>query len=183
MSARARPGRLTRGLRFRLTVSYALFFTILLALIGFLFRQTLIESLDSQLQEVLEQEWAAMKGYLRIEKNQPHLVLRRQGSRRSHHRSGGCSGLPDHRRAWECSSNPSDTYRGIGIDPPEEITRVSRSRSPSWRTRSNSQGAPFLIRSGVVYDETTASVLRRHRTPAGANNISCSSILPGSTWP
>ena len=56
------PGRkITRGLRFRLTISYAIFFTILLALIGFLFRQTLIESLDSQLREVLEQEWAAVK--------------------------------------------------------------------------------------------------------------------------
>jgi heavy metal sensor kinase len=148
------PGRkITRGLRFRLTISYAIFFTILLALIGFLFRQTLIESLDSQLREVLEQEWAAVKGYLRIEKNQPIWFYDSKDPDEAFivGRLQRVYLLTDeHGNVLESS----DTYRGIGIDPPGEITRVIQEQKPAWRTRFNSQGAPFLIRSGVVYDET-----------------------------
>ena len=61
--------RLTRGLRFRLTASYALLFALLLTGVALLFRVRLANTLDTQVEEELNQEWAAMKGYMRIERN------------------------------------------------------------------------------------------------------------------
>ena len=60
--------RLSRGLRFRLTASYALFFTLLLICVALLFRERLDSTLQKQEQDTLDDQWAAMKGYLRIEK-------------------------------------------------------------------------------------------------------------------
>jgi len=51
--------RFTRGLRFRLAVSYVFFFTILLAFLGVVFRQTLSATFQSQMRSVLEEEWGA----------------------------------------------------------------------------------------------------------------------------
>jgi hypothetical protein len=42
--------RLTRGLRFRLTASYALFFAVLLIAVAGLFRQRLSSELDTQIR-------------------------------------------------------------------------------------------------------------------------------------
>ena len=64
----ARQYHLTRGLRFRLTAGYALLFALLLIGIAALFRERLAYSLNAEAHDVLDQEWAAMKGYLRIEK-------------------------------------------------------------------------------------------------------------------
>src|SRR5687768_13258060 len=58
----------TRGLRFRLTVTYVLFLTLLLSFLGIFFRQTLDSLYDGQLRNVLTEEWGAVRGYLRIEK-------------------------------------------------------------------------------------------------------------------
>src|SRR5580704_2321958 len=60
-----------RGLRFRLTLSYVLFFTVLLIAIGMLFRQTLRSQMEGDLREALEEEWGAAKGYLKIENQRP----------------------------------------------------------------------------------------------------------------
>src|SRR5215469_1584761 len=64
----ARQRHLTRGLRFRLTAGYAMLFAILLIGIATLFRERLAYSLNSEAHDVLDQEWAAMKGYLRVER-------------------------------------------------------------------------------------------------------------------
>src|SRR5262249_41172451 len=61
--------RISRGLRFRLTTSYAVLFTLLLTMVALLFRQHLASALDQQIEEELNTEWAAMKGYMRIELN------------------------------------------------------------------------------------------------------------------
>ncbi|HUA59548.1 MAG TPA: hypothetical protein VML19_12385, partial [Verrucomicrobiae bacterium] len=60
--------RLSRGLRFRLTASYALFFTLLLVGVAMLFRERLDSTLRIEETDALNDQWAAMKGYLRIEK-------------------------------------------------------------------------------------------------------------------
>ena len=61
--------RITRGLRFRLTASYALLFALLLTGVALLFRARLANTLETQVEEDLNQKWAAMKGYMRIERN------------------------------------------------------------------------------------------------------------------
>ncbi|HKE28504.1 MAG TPA: heavy metal sensor histidine kinase [Bryobacteraceae bacterium] len=60
--------RLSRGLRFRLTASYALFFAILLTGIAGLFRESLTTALQNQTDSTLNDYWAAVKGgFLRID--------------------------------------------------------------------------------------------------------------------
>ena len=58
---------ITRGLRFTLTAVYTVVFTLLLVGVILLFRQTLANSLESQSHDDLEQNWAVVKAYLRIE--------------------------------------------------------------------------------------------------------------------
>ena len=58
--------RLARGLRFRLAVSYAVLFTLLLTGLALLFRQNLANALETQIEEELNGDWGAMKGYMRI---------------------------------------------------------------------------------------------------------------------
>ncbi len=60
--------KFTRSLRFRLTLSYVVFFAILLSSLGILFRQVLVSLLDRQARELLEEEWATVNGYLHFER-------------------------------------------------------------------------------------------------------------------
>jgi heavy metal sensor kinase len=66
--------RLTRGLRFRLTLSYILLFLLVLAAVGLVFRGVLISIQRQQLASILEEEWGEVKGFLRIENNAPRWV-------------------------------------------------------------------------------------------------------------
>jgi heavy metal sensor kinase len=59
--------RITRALRFRLTASYALFFAFILIAVATLFRERLERVQELEVQDSLEQQWAALKGYMRIE--------------------------------------------------------------------------------------------------------------------
>jgi heavy metal sensor kinase len=145
-------GRITRGLRFRLTASYALFFTLLLVGVGFLFRETLEANLERQTRDILDQEWAAVRGYLRIENGKPiwyydpidpdetFIVTRLQ-------------------RIYllaDAEGNPiesSGTYRSIGIESPERIREFVRARKPGTRNRTGPDGSAYLIREGVIFDE------------------------------
>ena len=158
----ARKRHLTRGLRFRLTAGYALLFALLLVAIAAVFRERLAYSLDSEAHDVLDQEWAAMKGYLRIER----VPMRGHVP-------------PVWREVWEFDKNDPDEdfiverlrrvylltdakgsvmqvssiYQSIGIESPQEIQAAIKASQPIWRTRRNSHGTPYLIRGGVVYDE------------------------------
>lgn len=143
---------LTRGLRFRLTASYALFFTLLLGFVGAVFRQTLAASLDRHIREVLNQEWAAIKGYLRVENGQPVWFYDREDPDESF-----IVGRLQHFYLLTDAEGgvieSSEEYSSLGIDSPEDIRAVMRSPKPVWNVRKNAKGVPFLIRSGVVYDE------------------------------
>jgi hypothetical protein len=61
--------RITRGLRFRLTASYFLLSAVLLVGVAGLFRGRLASELNTQVEDTLNERWAATKGYLRIEKD------------------------------------------------------------------------------------------------------------------
>jgi heavy metal sensor kinase len=142
--------RITRGLRFRLTLSYAVFFTLLLGGVGMVFRGFLASSLDDNLRDVLNQEWAAMKGYLHIEKGQPTWDYDRDDPDESFivGRLRRVLLLTD---ANGTVKEASDLYATIGEDSPEEVRAVIKSPQPQWRTRTSPQGGLYLIRSGVVF--------------------------------
>jgi len=67
-------GRRSRlgGLRLRLTVSYVIFFALVLIVVGLLFRRNLEQSLHQQNAAVLNEEWAAVRGYLRFDPDGTH---------------------------------------------------------------------------------------------------------------
>jgi heavy metal sensor kinase len=157
---------LTRGLRFRLTAGYALLFALLLVGIATLFRQRLSDSLDSEAHDVLDQEWAAIKGYLRIEQA-------------PHHPHAAPNTPPQWQYIWEFDKNDPDEdfiverlrrvylladakghimqhssiYDSIGIDSPKDIAAALKSPQPVWRLRHSVHGAPYLIRAGAFYEE------------------------------
>src|SRR5580692_7682975 len=65
------PVRLVRGLRFRLTLSYVIFFTLLLVVIGLFYRQILQKQLRGREQATLEEQWDAAREYFSIENGEP----------------------------------------------------------------------------------------------------------------
>lgn len=144
--------RWTRGLRFRLTVSYALFLALLLGGVGAAFRHTLESSLDSQVREVLEHEWGAIKGYLRIEAKGPVWFFDRSDPDESYT-------VERLRRVYVLADpngkvlQSSDIYRSLGADSPEEVAAILNGSGPVWRIKTTGEGVPFLIRAGRMYDE------------------------------
>src|SRR5215203_6635524 len=74
----SRRWRFTKGLRFRLTLTYILFFTALLSFLGVFFHQTLASLYDSQLHHILNEEWGAVRAYLRIEKSKSRWFYDRE---------------------------------------------------------------------------------------------------------
>ncbi len=155
---------ITRGLRFRLMASYALFFSILLVGTAAVFRARLSSVLDNQARDTLEQEWAALKGgYVRIEDygkkpaeahwyydpedpDETFIVERLRRVLLLTDASGANEPL-----------FISTTYESMGKESPAEIQQRVRAilASPGkifWDTRY-AEGEPYLVRAGVVFDE------------------------------
>ncbi|MEQ1949604.1 MAG: ATP-binding protein [Bryobacteraceae bacterium] len=144
-----RATNVVRGLRFRLTVSYVLFFSVLLVGIGLLFRQTLRSQLDDDVRVTLEEEWGAAKAYLRIENKRPIWVADSSDPeeayiverlRRVYLLTDSTGYLLEH----------SETYDSLGIDPPQEIQRIVKSGKTELHERRDKSGIPYLIKAGEV---------------------------------
>jgi hypothetical protein len=140
----------TRGLRFRLALSYVFFFTVLLVLLGILFRQILSGTFQNQMESVLDEEWGAAKGYLRTgpkdrigfdEKDPDESFTVRRVQRV--YMLADTQGHP---------LQHSEIYDSIGIDPPAEIRSILQSGKPAIRVRTRPSGVPYMIRSGLWVD-------------------------------
>jgi heavy metal sensor kinase len=142
--------RITRGLRFRLTLSYALFFTLLLAGVGMAFRGFLTNSLEKSIRDNLDQEWAAMKGFLQIKNGTPEWTYDREDPDETYivTRLQRVYLLTD---AEGEVVQSSVLYDEIGEDTAQEVKAALRSHEPTWKIRKNKEGIEYLIRAGVVY--------------------------------
>ncbi len=164
--------RILRGLRFRLTAGYFLFFIVLLGGVAALFQARLTKILDDQADNSVNQQWAAMKGYLRIEKNpqtqnteafwyyddedpdESRIVLNIQ---RIYFVAGSNGKLIHEGKTGDDAI--STEYEDLGVDPPALIRKEVQTAmatsppQPLYTIRRNKQGAQFLIRSGIVFDE------------------------------
>jgi heavy metal sensor kinase len=165
--------RLARGLRFRLAVSYAVLFTLLLTGIALLFRQNLANALETQIEEELNGDWGAMKGYMRIERilelgnkfgtawyydeddpDETTIVLDSRKIYLVTDQNG--NPIPDFATH---EPSVSTAYEDIGIDKPDDIRKkvaeAVASKKPKifWEDRRTSKGEPVKIRGGVVYSE------------------------------
>jgi heavy metal sensor kinase len=168
--------RLARGLRFRLTATYAILFIVPMIGVTALLHHRVATGLDDQAHAVLDQEWAAMKGYLRIEENtetkrneaywyyddqdteESRIVLNTKRIYVITDRDGKII-------VQNSTQSPavSPSFKEIGLEPPSEIREkvaravaVSRPNTepmPFWTVRRNAQGDQFLVRSGIVFDE------------------------------
>ena len=191
--------RLFRGLRFRLTISYAVLFTVLLTGVALAFRARLATKLDDQLQEELNADWAAMKGYMRIEPvlefgnkicsawyyddkdpDETTIVLDTRKIYMVADQYG--NPIPD-----SVTGKPavSTTYDDVGVDKPADIRKkvMEATASPKpkifWEERKTSDGEPVRIRGGIVYSE-------RHGAPyyvaVGASYADNVKTLRDYTW-
>ncbi len=152
MSRGTALGRFTRGLRFRLTLSYVVFFTFLLCGTGWFFHHTLSSILDNQAREVLEEEWATVNGYLRVVGGYPLWFYDREDPEER-------AVVERLRRVFLLTDDSgkvleiSGAYQLIGVDSPAEIRAALQSPNPVFRVRSSSQGLPYMIRSGALNGE------------------------------
>lgn len=141
----------TRNLRFRLAFSYVFFFTILLVLLGLVFRQTLSATFQAQIESVLDSDWGAVKGYLRTGAAGPDWFYD--------------SGDPDEaftverlRRIYLLADTQghvlqrSEIYDSLGLDSPSEIRGILKSGHDATRIKSDGKGGQYLIRSGLMID-------------------------------
>jgi heavy metal sensor kinase len=151
MSALGKLWGFTRGLRFRLAFSYVFFFAILLVLLGIVFRQTLSATFQAQMSNTLEEEWGAAKGYLRTGTEGPNWFYDSKD--------------PDEtftverlRRVYmlaDTQGHPlqySVIYSSIGLDSPSQIKSILAT-GKATRVLPDSQGIPYMIRSGLMVDE------------------------------
>src|SRR5208337_1748871 len=111
--------RLTRGLRFRLALSYVIFFAILLVVLGLLFRQTLSTIFSGQVEDALKEEFGAVKGYLRTEDTGPTWFFDPNDPDESYavnqlRRVYLLTDPEGHPLQW------SEIYKSIGYDSPSE---------------------------------------------------------------
>jgi heavy metal sensor kinase len=141
----------SRGLRFRLALSYVIFFSILLVLLGMLFRQILSGTFQTQMESVLDEEWGAAKGYLRTGPEGPDWVFDEKDPDESFtvRRVQRVYMLAD------TQGHPlqhSEIYDSLGIDPPAEIRSILQSGKPAIRQRKDLNGVSYLIRSGLWVD-------------------------------
>jgi len=147
-----RAVRLVRGLRFRLSLSYVLFFTILLIVIGLVFRQALRSEMNGDVQALLEEEWGAAKGYLSIENQRPVWIWDSTDPEEAY--------IVDRLRHIYLLTDTngyllehSETYDSIGDDSPQEIARILKLPKPETHVRTDKSGVPYLIKAGAIRDD------------------------------
>ncbi len=191
--------RLARSLRFRLMVSYALLFLIMLVGTVVVFRAQLASQLRTSAEDSLNEQWAAIKGYLRIE---PTLELDNKYAANWYYDQNdpdettevlnlkkviliaGEDGNPIP-EAKTAEPSVSTAYDDLGREKPAEIRAYvsmarKRAKAPiTFGERWSSKGEPFWIRSGLIWDE-------RHRVPfyisIGESRAKNQKILANYTW-
>ncbi len=151
----------SRGLRFTLAAVYTLVFTLLLSGVSLLFRQTLASSLDQQAKEDLNQSWAAVKGYLRFERQRDE------------------TGRTTYKQVWIWDAEDTDEngivaslrsqiyicdeagkvyeegslYQGLTAFSREEVLRIVQKEQTVVRETRDAKGVPYLLRASFIPDE------------------------------
>jgi heavy metal sensor kinase len=196
--------RLARGLRFRLMVSYALLFLIMLVGTAVVFRARLSSELTTSAENLLNEQWTAIKGaYLRIE---PRPELDNKYAANWYYDAqdpdetfqvlnlkkvllvADENGNPIPEAIPDSDAHPpsvSTIYEDLGRESPAQIREfVSMARKRAkppllFSERWTSKGEPFWIRSGLIWDE-------RHRVPfylsIGVSLAENRRILGEYTW-
>lgn len=139
-----------KGLRFRLALSYTIFFAILLTGFGFVLRGMLRGVIETTVQGLLDEEWAACKGFLRIDdggkiqwtydpadKEETSIVERLRLIYMIADEKGEVL-------------ESSEMYREIGFQSPAVISQVLADNKPSYTFFPNLRGQVFMVRQGTL---------------------------------
>jgi heavy metal sensor kinase len=142
--------RLTKSLRFRLALNFALFCTLLFSGLGFVLRGILSSVVEKSAEAVLEEEWAALRGFVQVnaqgkvewtynpqDREEAAIVQRLQKTYMVANERG------------EVLEN-SEEYKELGFESPAVIAEVLQSGAAQFELRDSAQGQPFLIRQGVL---------------------------------
>lgn len=141
-----RPTRRPLGLRARLTLSYALFFALLLLGVGWLFRQTLRNIQLRDAEALVAQDWAAAKGHLAIRKNTIYWTHDREDQEVER----VIKNLQTVFLLAESDGHPllmSESYRSLAVEESEVLQWLNAS-TPQDRLRRGRDGVLYLVRSG-----------------------------------
>ena len=144
--------KLTKSLRFRLALSYAIFFAILVVGVGFVLRTMMASNLERDLRDVVDEEWAAAKGYMRIQNYRPEWIYDRADPEEAlivDRIKGGVYLLADAQRKV---LQMSETYKGIPMSSLAEINAVLKSPQPIYVMKQDADGERYLLRQGVMVD-------------------------------
>jgi heavy metal sensor kinase len=144
------PVRLVRGLRFRLTLSYVIFFTLLLVVIGLFYRQILQKQLRGREQATLEEQWDAAREYFSIENGEPVWSPDVEDADVVAQLKSGVYLIADS-SGNALDYNP-DTHDDISFGAAEIGNILAQSKPQVLPMRWNKQGEPFLIEAGWVLD-------------------------------
>lgn len=139
-----------KSLRFRLALSYALFFAVLLTGLGFVLQSVLRGVIETSVQGLLDEEWAACKGFLRINP---------QGRLEWNYDPGDQeeAAIVERLRLIYMIADEkgeviesSELYREIGFQSPAVITKVLADGMPSYSFLPNLRGQVFMVRQGTL---------------------------------
>ncbi|HEY7334421.1 MAG TPA: ATP-binding protein [Bryobacteraceae bacterium] len=140
--------RFVRGLRFRLMLSYVMFFTLLLVALGLLFRHELKTRLDGGVQALLDDDWGAVKGWVNIVNERPVWSEPADEDEQS---------IVAQLKQVYFIADPnglaldnSETYRSIGFDSLSDIRRILSMPEgfTEYTYRSDADGVPYMIKRG-----------------------------------
>lgn len=139
----------SRSLGFRLALSFLVFFALLLVLIGVLFRNTLINIQNTQMQEAIEGDWAALKGFLLIDGDKVSWATQDLDDETAYV-------LARLQRMLLIADSTgkvltiSPSYGLLGPESNAEIQEALRSGQVYWRIRQDPWGIRYLIRSSLL---------------------------------
>ena len=158
-----------RGLRFRLAFAYMLFFTTFLLVIGGFFRWTLQGIIRTEVDDALEEEWGAVKGYLQVVNYGPDWFYDPYDPEETFivSRLQRCFLLTD------ANGKPvmhSPIYDAMGIDSPAEIKAILSANKPVLRTRYYGHEA-YRVRSGKWVDKNQVFYLAVGKSMAEDEHI------------
>lgn len=145
--------RIFKGLRFRLALSYTVFFAILLTGFGFVLRGVLRGVIETSVQGLLDEEWAACKGFLRIN---THGKLEWNYDPNDKEETA----IVERLRLIYMIANDrgevlesSEMYREMGYQSPAEITKVLSGNQPAYVFYPNLRGQVFMVRQGTLSEK------------------------------
>lgn len=145
--------RIFKGLRFRLALSYAVFFAILLTGFGFVLRSMLSNVIETTVHGLLDEEWAACKGFLRID---PKGQI---GWKYDPNDKEEVAIVERLRLVYLIADEKgevlesSEMYRDLGFESPAAIAKVMADSKPTYTFHPSLRGQLFMVRQGVLREK------------------------------